>query len=95
MEDSVLLLPVDGWDIEKLVCEGEEGILARILKYPQELRFDEKGMKALEDREDEIWARRMREKEKRRKGRRKEREKMEKEKRGRIEKEKKKRMINP
>ncbi|KAH7822327.1 uncharacterized protein MONOS_12372 [Monocercomonoides exilis] len=69
MEDSVLLLPVDGWDIEKLVCDGEEGILARILKYPQELRFAEKGMKALEDREDEIWARRMREKEKSKKER--------------------------
>ncbi|KAH7819536.1 uncharacterized protein MONOS_11467 [Monocercomonoides exilis] len=69
MEDSVLLLPVDGWDIEKLMCDGEVGILARILKYPQELMFTVKGMKALEDRDDEIWARRMREKEKRKKER--------------------------
>ncbi|KAH7819618.1 uncharacterized protein MONOS_11805 [Monocercomonoides exilis] len=69
MEDSVLLLPVDGCDIEKLVCDGEVGVLARILKYPQELMFTEKGMKALEDREDEIWARRMREKERKKKER--------------------------
>ncbi|KAH7828531.1 uncharacterized protein MONOS_15531 [Monocercomonoides exilis] len=62
-EDNVLLLPVDGWCIEKLVCYEEEGILDCKQKYPQELRLAEKGIKGLEVREDEIWARRMREKE--------------------------------
>ncbi|KAA6385677.1 MAG: hypothetical protein EZS28_018795 [Streblomastix strix] len=55
MEDSVLLLPIGGWDLEKLIDNNEMGIVKRLLKYPAELRFNERGYQALEKREERIW----------------------------------------
>jgi hypothetical protein len=49
MEDNMLILPVNGWDIEGLIQHGELAILEKLLRYPQELRFTEKGMDLLEE----------------------------------------------
>jgi hypothetical protein len=49
MEDNMLVLPVNGWDIEGLIQHGELAILEKLLRYPQELRFTEKGMDLLEE----------------------------------------------
>jgi hypothetical protein len=49
MEDNLLLLPINGWDIDALIKHGEFVILKKLLSYPQELRFTEKGMQLLEE----------------------------------------------
>ncbi|KAA6365339.1 MAG: hypothetical protein EZS28_039134 [Streblomastix strix] len=59
MEDAVLIIPCGGWDISALIEAGEMGILQRLLRYPQELRFTIKGWNAFERREEKIWKERV------------------------------------
>jgi hypothetical protein len=59
MEDNVLLLPMNGWDLDKLIRNGEFSILKKLLFYPQELRFTEKGMNLLERGLKKFWNKKM------------------------------------
>jgi hypothetical protein len=59
MEDALLLLPVNGWDIAQLVEAGEINILRRLLTLPVELRYTRRGMRLMEEREQRLWEQRM------------------------------------
>lgn len=59
MEDAVLMIPVGGWDIARLINDGELGIVKRLLKLPNEYRFTRAGIAAFEKREEELWNKKM------------------------------------
>ncbi|KAK2951050.1 hypothetical protein BLNAU_14011 [Blattamonas nauphoetae] len=52
MEDAILLVPIDGWDLDGLVCDGEWDTIERLLTLPNELRLTRTGMEAMTEREE-------------------------------------------
>jgi hypothetical protein len=59
MEDNVILLPMNGWDLDKLINDGEFSIIKKLIFYPQELRFTIKGMNLLEKGLHKYWNKKM------------------------------------
>ncbi|KAK2953142.1 putative Leucine-rich repeat protein SHOC-2 [Blattamonas nauphoetae] len=55
MEDNVVLLPCGGWDLEALIDHFEIEIISTLLQCPQELRFTEIGMDALNKECLRLW----------------------------------------
>ncbi|KAK2947417.1 putative Adenylate cyclase [Blattamonas nauphoetae] len=51
MEDALLLAPIDGWDLDGLVCDSEWDTIERLLTLPNELRLTQTGMEAMTERE--------------------------------------------